>query len=701
MAGVGGQHIKPLPPFAGIDGPLKAALASLRPARRMSVTDCAEKYMMVNANGRWVAFDRTTAPYMVEPADMIASRNWRELVFVGPARASKTLGLLQVGLAYAIMVDPSKVYVTHMGQTKAKEWVEGEVAPMIRNSPALAERQGRGIGDKNIFSKRFVGGTHFGVGWPTAENFSARTSQFEFLTDLDRMKTDIDGEGPAFGLAAKRPETLGSRGMVVAESSPGHPILRDDWVQKSPHELPPCEGIVGLYNEGTRGRWYWKCLDCAELFEPRIDRLHYDPDLPPSQAGNAAVMVCPHCGGTTTAGQKVALNRAALLGCGGWLHETDAGELVRVDDPAIRSVNRLSYHLNGAAAAFASWATIVTRFEVAKRSARVMGEERDMQVVVNTDIGLPFVPTVSEGDGVLSLQKLRAALKPLPRGVAPDWVRFVTVSVDVQGHYFPVQVMGWGVDGTRCIIDRFDLSVVPPDAPAAKDRVLNPGLYFEDWAVLDELHERIYPVAGTDFGLKPLALVVDFQGAPGVSDNAEKFLRARRKEGLGAVWFVSKGWGGFHHRSRVWYETPERASQGKKARSIKILNVAVDRLKDSTVAALGQQEAGQGSYLLSDWLSEEQLTELTAEYRTAKKWELRRGMVRNETLDLSVQGLALAEHKGLLRIDPARPPLWAVLGADNVCAIAMKTTAAGLRQPIQAKVEPKAAEQRAIKWLRR
>ena len=174
MDGVGGQHVKPLPPFAGIDGPLKAALASLRPARRMSVTDCAEKYMMVNANGRWVAFDRTTAPYMVEPADMIASRNWRELVFVGPARASKTLGLLQVGLAYAIMVDPSKVYVTHMGQTKAKEWVEGEVAPMIRNSPALAERQGRGIGDKNIFSKRFVGGTHFGVGWPTAENFSAR-----------------------------------------------------------------------------------------------------------------------------------------------------------------------------------------------------------------------------------------------------------------------------------------------------------------------------------------------------------------------------------------------------------------------------------------------------------------------------------------------------------------------------------------------
>lgn len=669
MSGLGRQHLEPLPPFAGIEGPLKAALASLRPARRMSVTECAERYMKVNANGRWVDFSRLVAPYMVEPADMMASRNWRELVFVGPARASKTLGLLQVGLAYCIMVDPSPIYITHMGQSKAKEWVDNEVAPMIRNSPELADRQGKGVGDKNIFSKRFVGGARLGVGWPTAENWAGRTSQFEFVTDLDRMKPDIDGEGAPFALAAKRPETLGSRGMAVAESSPGYPVLKDDWVQRSPHELPPCDGIVGLYNGGTRGRWYWKCPDCADLFEPRIDRLHYDADLPPAQAGQAAQMVCPHCGGLIASDQKVLLNRQALQGLGGWLHETDDGELVRVEDPAIRAVSRLSYHLNGAAAAFASWATIVTRFEVAKRSAAVMGEERDMQVVVNTDIGLPFRPTLGEADGVLSLQKLRSALKPLTRGVAPEWVRFVTVSVDVQGHYFPVQVMGWGVDGTRCIIDRFDLSVVPPDAPAAADRVLDPGRHFEDWAVLADLHERIYPVEGSDFGLKPVALVVDFQGAPGVSDNAEKFLRARRKEGLGGVWFVSRGWGGFHHRSRVWYETPERASNGKRARSIKILNVAVDRLKDSTVAALGQQEAGIGGYVLSDWLSEEQLTEFTAEYRTAKKWEKRRGMVRNESIDLSVQGLALAEYKGLNRINPDAPPIWATLGLQNIYAV--------------------------------
>lgn len=700
-----GIQYQPLPPFAGIEGPLTRSLAALRPARRMSVTECAERYMKVNANGRWVSFDRNVAPYMVEPADMMASRNWRELVFVGPARASKTLGLLQVGIAYAIMIDPSPVYVTHMGQGKAKEWSENEVAPMIRNSPALADRQGMGTGDRNIFAKRFVGGAHLGIGWPTAENWAGRTSQFEFITDLDRMKTNIDGEGAAFSLAAKRPETLGSRGMAVAESSPAHPVLDETWVAASPHEMPPCEGIVGLYNGGTRARWYWECPHCGEMFEPRIDRLHYDPALPPSKAGEAAEMLCPAdgCGALIGSDQKVILNRLALEGRGGWLHETDDGDLVRVDDPRIRSVSRLSYHLNGAAAAFASWSTIITRLEVAKRHAAVMGEERDMQVVVNTDIGLPFRPSVGDEDGVLNLQKLRENLRDMERGVAPAWTRFITVSVDVQGTYFTMQAMAWGLEGECAVIDRRDLATLPKALLDADDRKMDPGRYAEDWAVLESLSGQVYPVNGASYGLMPLACVVDFHGAPGVSDNAEKFLRARRKAGEGALWFVSRGWGGFHQRSRVWYESPERASNGKKARSIRILNMATDRLKDTVVAALGRSttEAGGGTMHLPKWLPEEKLIEFTAERRTAKKWDKRPGMVRNESIDLSVQGRALAEYKGLLKIDPGACPDWAEPGPANLRAVRNKTPRPAVARSDAESGQPVAkAGPAKIKWLR-
>lgn len=703
------ETYEPLPPFASIGPVLRRALQALRPARRMTVTEAAEATMMVNAQGRWVPFDRMVAPYMVEPADMMASRRWRELVFVGPARASKTLGLLQAGINYAITCDPCPVHVTHMSKLKGQEWSEDELAPMIRNSPKLADRQGLGGSDRNIFSKRFIGGAKIGIGWPTSDNWRGRTSQFEFITDLDSMKTNIDGEGTPFILASKRPETLGSRGMAVAESSPGHPILNEGWVAESPHEMPPCEGIVGLYNGGTRARWYWECPHCHELFEPRIDRLHYDPTLPPSKAGEEAMMLCPAegCGSLIGRDQKLTLNQRALQGHGGWLHETDDGRLVGVHDPEIRSVSRLSYALNGAAAAFASWATIITKFEVAKRHAETMGEEMDMKVVVNTDIGLPFRPRMGDEEGGLTLARLREGQREMERGMAPAWGRFITVSVDVQGSYFVAQVMAWGQDGMRTIIDRFALATPPEEAPAAKDRALDPGRYFEDWAVLEGLSERVYPVDGADYGLLPLALVVDFHGAPGVSDNAEKFLRGRRKAGQGSLWFVSRGWGGFQQRSRVWYETPERASNGKRARSIKILNIAVDRLKDTVVAALGQKEAGMGAFPLPRWLPEEALIEFTAERRTAKKWEKRPGMVRNESLDLSVQGQALAEHRGIGRINWDMPvPDWAELGPANLRAVRLKVGKAGPSahrsgaQAALAQTQAPAPAATGIKWLR-
>ncbi|MBL3611438.1 hypothetical protein JMM60_22305, partial [Rhodovulum sulfidophilum] len=54
-------------------------------------------------------------------------------------------------------------------------------------------------------------------------------------------------------------------------------------------------------------------------------------------------------------------------------------------------------------------------------------------------------------------------------------------------------------------------------------------------------------------------------------------------------------------------------------------------------------------------------------------WDKKPGQVRNETLDLSVQARALAEQKGLLRLDPAALPDWALGGRENPNAVALAT----------------------------
>lgn len=94
-----------MPPHASALDVLRLALPSLNPATRMGVVDAAEKYMKVNAAGRWASFDKAVTPYMVEPANVITSRRYRELIFVGPARTGKTVMLLQ-GVAHLITCDP-------------------------------------------------------------------------------------------------------------------------------------------------------------------------------------------------------------------------------------------------------------------------------------------------------------------------------------------------------------------------------------------------------------------------------------------------------------------------------------------------------------------------------------------------------------------------------------------------------------------
>ena len=93
--------------------------------------------------------------------------------------------------------------------------------------------------------------------------------------------------------------------------------------------------------------------------------------------------------------------------------------------------------------------------------------------------------------------------------------------------------------------------------------------------------------------------------------------------------------------------------------------MAVDRLKDSVTAALLRPVSEPRSFPLPEFLEDHHLEEFCAEERSDKAWQKKAGKVRNESLDLSVQAQALAEHKGLRRINPESPPNWAQLGDTN------------------------------------
>lgn len=73
----------------------------------MPVAEAVEKFMRVPMGaGNSVKWDPSVAPYVIEPMNCLASREYDAVVFVGPARTGKTIGLIDGWIVYNIVCDP-------------------------------------------------------------------------------------------------------------------------------------------------------------------------------------------------------------------------------------------------------------------------------------------------------------------------------------------------------------------------------------------------------------------------------------------------------------------------------------------------------------------------------------------------------------------------------------------------------------------
>lgn len=701
------DDFEPLPPYTDPRSVLRTVLPSLRPAEKITVTAASERDMRVNVGGAWQSFRRDVTPYMVEPTDQIASRLYASVVFCGPSQSGKTQMLL-AAISHAITADPCRVALFQMTRDSAAKFVRDKLSPMVRNSPNLRAIQAKGRGADNQFQKLFVGGTHLTIDWPTISNLSSATIRLVLGTDYDHFPESVDGEGDAFTMMRARTRTFMSRGMVAVESSPAAPITDESWRAASVHDCPPVRyGVLSLYPQGTRARWYWDCpLGCGEVFEPRFDRLRWPDGLGPEEAGARAEMMCPGCGGLFGHEHKRDLNAS-----GRWLHESRCGtKAVVLGDPEIRRSDMVSYWLNGAAAAFSSWSDLVAQHLNAMARFDATGDESQLKSAANTGQGVPYLPRAQTDEQEISVQALRDKQRGVetPKGVAPSWARYLVVCVDTQMNRWDVGVIAFGANGRHQLVDRFDVFEPPKDAPGAADRVAKPFDHAEDWVALAPLAQMSWPVEGEAYALRPVSIAVDMQGGGQTTENAYAFVRDRRKAGERHIWRLTRGSGGTH-TDRVWLKEPERARSGRRVASdIKILNMATDRLKDAVASSLIMQDDGQNMCFVPAWVEDHHLAELAAERRGPKGWDKKPGQVRNEALDHLVQ--ARAQHIILRgeKIDWEAPPEWAVGGPENSFAVplaadvpvkgAAQSAASGQTRPAAPKPAPNWVQKRK-NWI--
>ncbi|HAX2909710.1 TPA: phage terminase large subunit family protein [Escherichia coli] len=634
----------------------------LRAPRRMRVADAVAQYMRVPMGaGNSVPWDPLVAPYVIEPMNCLASREYDAVIFVGPARTGKTIGLIDGWVIYNVICEPADMLIIQMTEEKAREHSKKRLARTFRVSPEVVSRLSPNKNDNNVYDRTFLAGNYLKIGWPSVNIMSSSDYKCVALTDYDRFPEDIDGEGDAFSLASKRTTTFMSSGMTLVESSPGRDVKDVKWRRTSPHEAPPTTGILSLYNRGDRRRWYWPCPHCGEYFQPCGDVVAGFRDIAdPVLASEAAYIQCPSCSGRIMPEQKRELN-----GRGVWLRD---GESINADGSRYGDPRRsriASFWMEGPAAAYQTLSQLVYKLLTAEQEYETTGSEETLKTVINTDWGLPYLPRASMEQRKSELLEQRA--EPVPSRSVPDGVNFLVATVDVQAgrhRRFVVQVTGYGSRGERWIIDRYNITQSLRGDSDGESQRIDPASYPEDWDVLlTDVFHKSWPLASDPSQqMRLMAMAVDSGGEDGVTDNAYKFWRRCRRDGLGKRIYLFKG-DSIRRAKLITRTFPDNTGRtGRRAQAagdVPLWLLQTDALKDRVNNALWRDSPGPGYVHFPDWLGSWFYDELTYEERSSDgKWS-KPGRGANEAFDLMVYAEALVILHGYEKIRWPDAPEWA------------------------------------------
>ncbi|MGJ8518454.1 hypothetical protein LMG33810_002828 [Carnimonas sp. LMG 33810] len=646
---------------------IKRDIAELiRPPRRERVTDVIARAMYVVAgNGTKSLWRAETSPYMVEPTDCLASRLYDAVIFVGPARTGKTVSLIDGFITYKILNDPGDGMIVQITEDKAREYSKKRLERTFNASPELIAKLSARGHDNNVHDKTFRAGNYLAIKWPSKNVFASSDFQFVLLTDYDRMDSDIGGEGSPFALASKRTQTFGSTGITMAESSPGRLISDPDWERSEdePHAAPPTTGILDLYNQGDRRRFYWQCPEskCRQWFQPVMENFSFE----------AARPFCPHCGCMIEKSQKRSLN----LG-GRWVPEGCWLDTAGVMHGQRRNTRIASFWMEGPAAAYQQWDSLVTKYRAAEKTYEDTDDQTALQSCTNVDWGRPYINRLAVTPRSSDLLMKRR--EEIERRTVPEGVRFLTAAVDVQGgknRRFVVQIHGWGAGRETWVIDRFNISEDRGPNNDQEPRQISPASHPEDWDLLTrDVLNRTYKLAdGTGRRMPVLAMAVDTGGEKGsgdesVTSQAYEWYRRLRASGLAGRVYLVKGASSAQGRVRITYpdNTKRKDRHSSATGDIPLHLLGTDQLKDVVASMLDRDDPGAGYVHTPAWLGRWWFDEVTYEVRDAAsgKWS-RPGKRANEAFDLCVYNLAIFILIKAESIKWDSPPPWACPWDEN------------------------------------
>jgi phage terminase large subunit GpA-like protein len=394
----------------------RAARAAI-PDVGITVSQWADKYRVLSAErsarpGRW---STDLVPYTREIMDACSDSATWKVIFVKPNQIAGTEIANNV-IGHRMDAKPSSVLYSCETEDKAKAWSVECLAPMIRDTPALANKvhdpRTRDSGN-TIKSKKYPGG-HLAIGWATSPSTaSSRPREVVILDEYDAFKPTSEGD---YGeLAALRTDTFEDKLIFIA-STPRNRLENPEGVAVDAPRFSPIERE---FQESDRRFYHVACPHCREYQKLEWDRVKWDDE--PQLAWYVCVNGCV----------IEEEEKTDMLARGKWIAEAPFRGIA-------------GFFLNKLYSPFVTWGECADKYVKAKRS----GDPEKMRVWINTTLaqGYEADETPIETNDLVSRREDYYRL-------VPNGVLIITCGVDVQGNRLELEIVGWGLNNESWSLD--------------------------------------------------------------------------------------------------------------------------------------------------------------------------------------------------------------------------------------------------------
>jgi phage terminase large subunit GpA-like protein len=514
--------------------------------------------------------------------DAVTDPTVTQITVMKSARVGYTKCLDNV-IGFFISQDPSPILMVLPRVEDAEDYSRSEIAPMLRDTPVLAELTGELTAkdpNQRIAKRMFRNGASIAfVGANSPAGFRRVTARVVLFDEVDGFPVAGAGdEGDQIALGIKRSETFWNR-KVICGSTP---------------TLKGVSRIEKLFNESDQRRYFVPCPQCGHRQTLKWRNLVWNKGPNGEHLPETAHFVCEGNGCIIEESSK-----AWMLERGEWVAEKPF-------------TGHAGFHIWAAYSLFpnACWANLVREF------LRVHKDQIQLQTFANTVWGETWEGSYETVDGGSLLSR---GENYGPESL-PDTIADVVAGVDVQPNRFELLTIGFG-DREECWL--VDLQVIYGD-PAQQPI----------WVDLDKaLLSKYRTVGGRELRIQ--ACCIDTGGHH--AHQVHQFCRTRYARRI----FPIKGTGG---PRQLW---PRHASRTHAGDQVFLLGVdwgkdaIYGRLRNKTAGP------GYIHFPVGEPFGQEFFDQLTSErcvprYRMGipyRVWELPSG-ARNEALDCFVYALA-------------------------------------------------------------